>query len=72
VWFGYGFWGIPGMLLAMPVVVAVKVAAQYQPSWSTVNDFLAPNGHWRAKALRRERVAQPGAPDRQTSSTLGH
>ena len=26
VWFGYGFWGIPGMLLAMPVVVALKVA----------------------------------------------
>ncbi len=32
VWFGYGFWGIPGMLLAMPVVVALKVAAQYQPN----------------------------------------
>ena len=44
VWFGYGFWGIPGMLLAMPVVVALKVAAQYQPNWRTVRDFLSPNG----------------------------
>ena len=40
VWFGYGFWGIPGMLLATPALVALKVAAQYQPSWRTVRDFL--------------------------------
>jgi predicted PurR-regulated permease PerM len=62
VWFGYGFWGIPGMVLAMPAVVALKVAAQYQPNWGTVRDFLAPNGTWRPKALRRERVPKtPGA-----------
>ena len=56
VWFGYGFWGIPGMLLAMPVVVAVKVAAQYQPSWHTVRDFLTPNGYWHPKSLKRLRI----------------
>jgi predicted PurR-regulated permease PerM len=58
VWFGYGFWGIPGMVLAMPVVVAVKVAAQYQPSWRTVRDFLSPNGHWHPKSLQRTRVTK--------------
>jgi predicted PurR-regulated permease PerM len=63
VWFGYGFWGIPGMLLAMPVVVAVKVAAQYRPEWRTVRDFLSPNGKWRPRAMRRERVShQPPVP----------
>jgi predicted PurR-regulated permease PerM len=62
VWFGYGFWGIPGMLLAMPVVVALKVAAQYQPSWRTVRDFLSPNGHWHPKSLKRRHVTtDPGA-----------
>jgi predicted PurR-regulated permease PerM len=61
VWFGYGFWGIPGMLLAMPAVVALKVAAQYQPNWGTVRDFLAPNGAWRPKALRRERMPRSPA-----------
>jgi predicted PurR-regulated permease PerM len=61
VWFGYGFWGIPGMLLAMPVVVAIKVAAQYQPEWRTVRDFLAPNGQWRPRAARRERIAKQAA-----------
>jgi predicted PurR-regulated permease PerM len=62
VWFGYGFWGIPGMVLAMPAVVALKVASQYQPNWGTVRDFLAPNTAWRPKALWRERVPKdPGA-----------
>jgi len=56
VWFGYGFWGIPGMLLAMPVVVAIKVAAEYQPSWRTARNFLSPNGHWHPKSLKRLRV----------------
>ena len=58
VWFGYGFWGIPGMLLAMPVVVAIKVAAQYQPDWRTVRDFLSPNGYWNPRSLRRVRVPE--------------
>jgi predicted PurR-regulated permease PerM len=70
VWFGYGFWGIPGMLLAMPVVVALKVATQYQPEWRTVRDFLSPNGHWHPRSLKRVRVpketdaAPPRGPDR--------
>jgi predicted PurR-regulated permease PerM len=57
VWFGYGFWGIPGMLLATPALVAVKVAAQYQPSWKTVRDFLTPNDFWHPKSLKRLRRA---------------
>lgn len=55
VWFGYGFWGIPGMLLATPALVALKVAAQYQPAWRTVRDFLTPNGYWHPKSLKRLR-----------------
>jgi len=55
VWFGYGYWGIPGMLLATPALVALKVAAQYQPSWRTVRDFLTPNEYWHPKSLKRLR-----------------
>ena len=74
VWFGYGFWGIPGMVLAMPVVVALKVAAQYQTSWRTVSDFLAPNGHWHPRSLKRVRVpkeagsAPPPEPEKSVST----
>jgi predicted PurR-regulated permease PerM len=55
VWFGYGFWGIPGMLLATPALVALKVAAQHQPRWRTVSDFLTPNDFWHPKSLKRLR-----------------
>jgi predicted PurR-regulated permease PerM len=63
VWFGYGFWGIPGMLLAMPVVVALKVATQYQPEWRTVRDFLSPNGRWQPRSSKRARVPKPPEAD---------
>jgi predicted PurR-regulated permease PerM len=64
VWFGYGYWGIPGMLLATPALVAVKVAAQYQPSWKTVRDFLTPNELWHPKSLKRlRRPAEPSKSD---------
>ncbi|HLA70144.1 MAG TPA: AI-2E family transporter [Steroidobacteraceae bacterium] len=66
VWFGYGFWGIPGMLLATPVLVAIKVAAQHQPSWSTVRDFLAPNDNWHPKSLKRLRLAKDSGAARAT------
>jgi predicted PurR-regulated permease PerM len=74
VWLGYGFWGIPGMLLAMPVVVAFKVAAQYLPEWNTVRDFLAPNGPWRPGSLKRVRLPRkpqqsPPAPDADPMTT---
>jgi predicted PurR-regulated permease PerM len=59
VWFGYGFWGIPGMLLATPALVALKVAAQYQPTWGTVRDFLTPNDFWHPKSLKRLRRNPP-------------
>ena len=73
VWFGYGFWGIPGMLLATPVLVAIKVAAQYQPSWRTVRDFLTPNDYWHPKSLKRLRGAKDSGaalapPEAQTAA----
>lgn len=58
VWFGYGFWGIPGMILATPALVALKVAAQYQPNWRTVRDFLTPNDYWHPKSLKRLRMSR--------------
>jgi predicted PurR-regulated permease PerM len=61
VWFGYAFWGIPGVLLATPALVALKVAAQYQPTWRVLRDFLSPNSYWHPKSLRRLRVADKPA-----------
>ena len=51
VWFGYWFWGVAGVLLAVPSLVALKVAAEHKPSWSRVLDFLAPNEKWTPRSL---------------------
>jgi predicted PurR-regulated permease PerM len=61
VWFGYAFWGIPGVLLATPVLVALKVSAQYHPNWRVLRDFLSPNAYWHPKSLRRMHVAEKPA-----------
>lgn len=53
VWFGYWFWGIPGVMLAVPSLVALKVAAEHEPSWLMVRNFLAPNTAWTPKGLAR-------------------
>lgn len=57
VWFGFWFWGIPGVLLAVPALVALKVAAEHEPSWHVVRNFLAPNDRWRPSSLERLRKA---------------
>lgn len=64
VWFGYGFWGIAGILLATPALVALKVAAKYRPGWEVMNDFLAPIGQWRPRSGRRERIPKPSQPSK--------
>jgi predicted PurR-regulated permease PerM len=68
VWFGYAFWGIPGVLLATPVLVALKVAAQYQPNWRVMRDFLTPNAYWHPKSLRRLRVADKASGTNDTAA----
>ena len=59
VWFGFAFWGIPGVLLATPVLVALKVAAQHHPSWRVLGDFLSPSALWNPILLKRRAAAVP-------------
>ena len=58
VWFGFAFWGIPGVLLATPVLVALKVAAEHHPSWRVLGDFLSPNSLWNPVLLKRRVPAE--------------
>jgi predicted PurR-regulated permease PerM len=47
VWFGFWFWGIPGVVLAVPLLVALKVAAEHLDGWRPVREFLSPSPQWR-------------------------
>ncbi len=66
VWFGFAFWGIPGVLLATPALVALKVAAQHHPSWRVLGDFLSPNALWNPILLKRR---GPLAPAKESGAT---
>jgi predicted PurR-regulated permease PerM len=47
VWFGFWFWGIPGVVLAVALLVALKVASENFEVWLSVREFLSPNPQWR-------------------------
>jgi predicted PurR-regulated permease PerM len=49
VWFGGWFWGIGGIVIAVPALVALKVAASHSENAAPVVEFLSPSG---IKALR--------------------
>ena len=53
VWFGFWFWGIPGVILAVPLLVALKVAAEHVEGWHPVRDFLGPSPQWRPIKITR-------------------
>jgi predicted PurR-regulated permease PerM len=42
LWFGGWFWGIPGIILAIPSLVALKVAAEYHRHGKPLVEFLSP------------------------------
>jgi predicted PurR-regulated permease PerM len=43
LWFGGLFWGIPGVILATPTLVALKVIAENTKSGKPMMEFLGPN-----------------------------
>jgi predicted PurR-regulated permease PerM len=43
LWFGGLFWGIPGIILATPALVALKVIAENTKSGKPMTEFLGPN-----------------------------
>jgi predicted PurR-regulated permease PerM len=62
VWFGFWFWGIPGVVLAVPLLVALKVAAEHLEGWRPVREFLSPSPQWRPIQISR--------PDGSTSKRM--
>jgi predicted PurR-regulated permease PerM len=62
VWFGFWFWGIPGVVLAVPVLVALKVASEHLEGWQSVREFLSPNPKWRPRRTARPEATKSQGP----------
>ena len=58
LWFGGFFWGIAGIILATPTLVALKVVATYSNGGEQLLDFLSPHAN-EDEDVRETRVA-PG------------
>jgi predicted PurR-regulated permease PerM len=43
LWFGGLFWGVAGIILATPTLVALKVIAENTKSGKSLQEFLGPN-----------------------------
>jgi predicted PurR-regulated permease PerM len=51
LWFGGWFWGIAGIVIAVPSLVALKVIAQHSSDGEALIQFLSPNEDGAVKAL---------------------
>jgi predicted PurR-regulated permease PerM len=58
LWFGGWFWGIPGIILAIPSLVTLKVAAENSERGRALVEFLSPDARrLRPRMLKRKRAA---------------
>jgi predicted PurR-regulated permease PerM len=53
LWFGGWFWGIAGVVIAVPGLLAIKVAAEHSKHGLPLLEFLSPNFKKRFKPLKR-------------------
>jgi len=62
LWFGGWFWGVPGIIMAVPTLVAIKVAASASKRGEPLITFLSPNSVAMRRftaSVMRERAAMP-------------
>jgi predicted PurR-regulated permease PerM len=52
VWFGGWFWGVAGIVIAVPALAALKVAANHSEGAQALVEFLSPSGQKSLQALK--------------------
>jgi predicted PurR-regulated permease PerM len=59
LWFGGLFWGIPGIILATPALVALKVVAAHSSGGNALLSFLGPHSDLEDDDLDIRRLRRP-------------
>ena len=60
VWFGGWLWGIAGIVIAIPTLVALKVGAEHSRGGHALVAFLGPAGTARCKTMHRRAESGSG------------
>lgn len=58
LWFGGFFWGIAGIVLATPALVALKVIAEHAKGGTPLREFLGPNDQRPNRDLKLKKLAR--------------
>jgi predicted PurR-regulated permease PerM len=58
LWFGGWFWGIAGIVMAVPCLVALKVAAEHSVRGTPLVEFLSPSAATRFNLAARRRIVR--------------
>jgi predicted PurR-regulated permease PerM len=58
LWFGGWFWGVAGVVMAIPCLVAIKVAAEHSARGTPLVEFLSPGAAKRFNLLARKRIVR--------------
>ena len=66
LWFGGVFWGIAGVILATPILVALKVIAENALDGQSMLQFLGPNDSPSEKPNSLKKLARPPQDRRKT------
>ncbi len=61
LWVGGWMWGIAGVVFALPVLVATKVAARHRAGGEMIVNFLSPSGTARTRTWRRPAAKSAGS-----------
>jgi predicted PurR-regulated permease PerM len=59
LWFGGMFWGLAGVVLATPALVALKVVAEHAISGKALLEFLGPNDQSPGRETRLSKLVRP-------------
>jgi predicted PurR-regulated permease PerM len=64
LWVGGWFWGIAGVVMVVPSLVALKVVAEHSARGLPLLEFLSPNlaKRFKPRLAKKDRAAGPGKP----------
>ena len=67
LWFGGWFWGVAGIIMAVPALVSLKVVAAHSLRWQPMIEFLSPNGIALVAGRKRDAIdpLDPAEPPRK-------